>query len=90
MLVCPNCGAELKISLVFAEGEGEKEAGSPKPINVSEERNITIKIHFKTYSISNRDIEEAAASLEYPDTIQKYYIELADKEGKPDNIPSSR
>ena len=39
------------------------------------------------YTLSDRDIVEAAASLERPDSILIYYVELPNREGVPLEFP---
>ena len=44
------------------------------------------KLKGKNYSLSRKNIFEAARSLDFPKAIQKYYVQLPDKSGKTQDL----
>jgi hypothetical protein len=85
---CPNCGTKLTLTLVVAE-EGAEE-GLPVPAKspvAPTGRLATFRIASKSYSLSDQDIYQAAKTLDYPETIRRYCVELPDKRGKIEEFP---
>ncbi|HEX9896576.1 MAG TPA: hypothetical protein VGA85_02820 [Dehalococcoidales bacterium] len=79
MYKCPNCGAELNLALVMDKGDTVNQ--------ITRARTANFQIKRITYNLSSQDIIEAAESLESQETIRKYYVELADREGKIQEFP---
>jgi hypothetical protein len=85
---CPNCGTKLALAVVVAE-KGDEE-GVPAPTRsprVPRGRIATFRIAGNSYSLPDQDIYEAAKTLDYPDTIRRYWVELPDGKGEIEKFP---
>lgn len=85
---CPKCGTELELSLTPARQDSVTPlrdlAGCP---SLPARRNKNFVMNGKQYTLSDRDVLEAAATFERPETIRTYSVELPNREGSIQEFP---
>ncbi len=74
-MICPSCGARVKLSLVLDEDID----GDNKTINFI--------LNKKHCSLSRKDVFEAASSIDFPKAYQQFYVQLPDREGQTQDYP---
>lgn len=88
MFYCPRCGTELSLTLVLTEEIGKQDAGKRSRITPSPKGRIAdFKIDRKSYMLSDQEVIDAAGSLKAADTIRRFYIELAHRDGEVKKYP---
>jgi hypothetical protein len=87
MMICPNCGCELEIALISTTHEQTTRPEVAGGQTSAAERTKNFVMNGTRYTLSNRDIIDAAAALEHPDTIQMYLVELTNSVGKSVEFP---
>ena len=88
MFKCPKCGTELSLTLVLADEIGKEDIRKGSGISIPPEgRTVNFRIDRKSYTLSAQEIIDVALSLKDAETIRKFYIELADKDGKVKKYP---
>ena len=88
MFKCPTCGTKLALTVVVAEkGDEEGLPTAAKSPRVPTGRIATFRIARNTYGLSDQDIYEAAKTLDYPETIRRYRVELPDRQGEIEEFP---
>jgi hypothetical protein len=91
MFRCPECGVELKLALVSDKGSDTKGLGNADKVPPQPSGRITtFRINHVWYTLSDQEVLEAAANIEYPKTIRKYCVELADRNGMVQEFPTKQ
>ena len=89
MLNCPNCGANLGLSLTLEKMQS-KDGDSIDNTAIPKGNSIHFTMYSKHYVLNAEEILEAAQNLGYPGTIQRYFVVIPDKNGESQHYPIKR